>query len=72
MVIHQFFFSDFLTCRLESKFSEDAIRKAKFLEEMFGGELRQHLDFVSNCKSSVTVEEIVELYLMAETTTGGR
>lgn len=57
---------------LESKFSEDAVRKARFLQEMFGGELRQHLDFVSNCKSSVSVDEIVDLYLQAETTTGGK
>ena len=60
---------EFLTITiLEKKYPEDTLRKAKFLVEIFGGDLHQHLDFVSNCKSSVTVEEIVELYLKGETT----
>lgn len=60
------YLSQFIWINLESRYSEEVLTKANFLKEMFGGDLRQHLDFVSNCKSSVTVEEIVELYLQAD------
>jgi hypothetical protein len=48
---------------LELKYTPDVLEKANLLYDMFGGDLKDHIDFVRGCKKDITIEEVVEIFL---------
>jgi len=45
------------------KCAPEILEKANLLYDMFGGDLKEHVDFVRGCKREISVEEVVEIFL---------
>jgi len=48
---------------MEYKCPPEVLEKANLLYDMFGGDLREHIEFVRACKRDISVEEVVEIFL---------